>query len=445
MDFSLEKFSYLGFNSNPLSDHVFMSRRFQVVHAEQGSFPLPEDKLKLPKFNPFSTELREEPYVVYKRLRELNPLHKVLGMWVVTRHADVMNVLRNRACSSSIIPKLIDKQALKFEKDGAAFQRLAYKSIVFTDNPDHHRLRKLVNIAFSKVEIEKLQASIEFVAASLLRIGHSQGGMDFISGLAAPLPLKVMCHWMALPVEMHTLINDWTHAIRFLLEPGLMVADDFGKIADVLDEYMCYLASVISERKRNPKDDLISLLTQLVVDGGRLSNEELIFVCVMCFVAGNETTKSLIGNGVYSILTHSDQYDLLRKCPDLVAGGVQESLRFESPLQHTKRLATKDFIIDGQTIKEGDQILLCLGSANRDDTVFKSADIFDIQRQTKGHLAFGYGMHGCLGGLLAERQAQAVLLKLLEGPGSRLCHSSASWQTNSLIVRSLTKLDIEFF
>lgn len=399
---------------------------------------------QLPRFNPFSAEFRETPYAVYRQLRELNPLHKVLGMWVVTRHADVMSILRDRSCNASIIPRQVDNQAARFGRDNAPFQRLAYKSIVFTENPDHHRLRKMMNIAFSAVAIDGLQDSIEVITQALLQDAYKHGGMDIIAGLAQPLPLRVMCEWIGLPAEMHATIDTWTHAIRFLLEPGLMVKDDFEKVSQVLDEYMAYLSGVIAERKRNPKQDLISQLLALEIDGDRLTDEELIFVCIMCFVAGNETTKSLIGNGIHALLEQPDQLQLLQERPALIAGCVQEVLRFETPLQHTKRFATKDLLLDGQTIKAGDQILLCLGSANRDEQVFAGAERFDIERKTKGHLAFGYGMHGCLGALLAERQMQTVLQRLLDGPRWVRRDEKPSWQAGSFIVRSLSSLDVQF-
>ncbi|AMB86701.1 cytochrome [Pseudomonas agarici] len=404
----------------------------------------PGKLMNLPRFNPFSAEFRDTPYSVYRQLRELNPLHKVLGMWVVTRHADVMGVLRERSCNASIIPKLVDNQAAKFGRNNAPFQRLAYKSIVFTENPDHHRLRKLMNIAFSQSAIDQLQRSIEDLIQGLLRDAYRQGGMDIISGLAQPLPLRLMCEWIGLPTEMHSTIDAWTHAIRFLLEPGLMVKDDFEKVSTVLDDYMEYLLSVIAERKSNPRQDLISQLLDLQIDGDRLTHEELIFVCIMCFVAGNETTKSLIGNGINALLEHPEQYRLLQEQPQLIPCCVQEVLRFETPLQHTKRFTTKELVLDGHVIPAGDQILLCLGSANRDEGVFSAADRFDIERKTKGHLAFGYGMHGCLGGLLAERQMQAVLSRLLEGPGLIRRHDKPTWQSGSFIVRGLSSLDVQF-
>lgn len=411
------------------------------AHSQQASA---DDLVALPRFNPFAAEFRDNPYRVYGQLRERNPLHKVLGMWVVTRHADVMGILRDRSCDSSIIPRQVDAQAARFGRDNAPFQRLARKSIVFTENPDHHRLRKLMNIAFCAKALDPLQAALNTQVEELLGAGYRQGGMDIIAGLAQPLPLRIMCQWVGLPQQMHATIDAWTHAIRFLLEPGLMVKDDFEKVSAVLDDYMAYLGSVIDERRRAPRDDLISQLLALHIDGDRLSQEELIFVCIMCFVAGNETTKSLIGNGIHALLEHPHQLQLLKARPELIPGGVQEALRYEAPLQHTKRLATRDLVVDGQPIKAGEQILLCLGSANRDEQVFADAGRFDVQRNSKGHLAFGYGMHGCLGALLAERQAQAVFRCLSQGPRPVRCEATAHWQAGSFIVRCLATLDVQF-
>lgn len=401
-------------------------------------------KPSLPRFNPFASELRVDPYRIYKVLREQNPVHRVLGMWVITKHADTLSALRNRACSSSVIPKQIDAQAEKHGMQDAAFQRLAYKSIVFTDNPDHQRLRKLINLAFTGEAIEELVSLIEGQVRELVSKARRQGGMDVVSDLAHPLPLQVMCKWMGLPDEIQPSISKWTHSIRFLLEPGLMSGEDFSAVSDILDEYMAYLTSIIAARRVNPGHDLISKLILLEIDGECLSQEELVFVCVMCFVAGNETTKSLIGNTLLSVLSHPDQYLLLRQQPVLVGAAVLESLRFETPLQHTKRVAMSDVIVGGNQIKAGEQILLCLGSANRDEEVFPAADSFNIQRSAKANLGFGYGMHGCLGGLLAERQTQEVLNQLLNGPAMALRTTEPKWSASSFIVRSLECLELQF-
>jgi hypothetical protein len=185
------------------------------------------------------------------------------------------------------------------------------------------------------------------------------------------------------------------------------------------------------------------LLAARTGGGDRLTDEELVFICMMCFVAGNETTKSLIGNGVLALLQHPVQARRLRDRPELVTGAVDEALRYDSPLQLTKRLATRDVEIDGRQVRDGDQILLCLGAANRDPAAFTRPDDFDITRGAQGHLAFGYGMHGCLGGLLAQLQAEIAVGCLYRRaehlePQAELLE----WQDHSFIVRGLKHLPV---
>jgi hypothetical protein len=362
------------------------------------------------RFNPFSAEFRRDPYPLYRQLREAQPVHRTLGMWVLTRHADVQSVLRDRTFSAGLIPQLVSKQADRLSQDNVArIARLGQKSLVFTDNPDHARLRGLVNRVFTTQAIAKLRPLVSDIAERLVQRAWDNGGMDAIADFAAPLPITVLCEWMALPDSLRERVGSWTHDIRFLLEPGLLKADGFKQVCDVVEVFAHALDDVVAERRSRPGDDLISGLLAAETGGGdKLSDEELVFVCIMCFVAGNETTKSLIGNGLLALLRHPAQDDQLRRRPECRNGAVDEALRYDSPLQLTKRLATRDVQIGEARIREGDQVLLCLGAANRDPAVFSRPDEFDITRDAKGHLAFGYGMHGCLGALLAELQADVA-------------------------------------
>jgi cytochrome P450 len=243
---------------------------------------------------------------------------------------------------------------------------------------------------------------------------------------------------------MRAKVAGWTHDIRFLLEPGLMKPPDFAHVCAVVEEFVAGLEAVIAERRRAPGGDLISeLLAAETASGGGLSDEELVFVCIMCFVAGNETTKSLIGNGVLAFLRHPEQESRLRVDPGLVEQAVDEVLRYDSPLQQTKRLATRDLEIAGQQVRAGDQVLLCLGAANRDPDAFPDPDTFDITRGATNHLAFGYGMHGCLGRALAELQARIAFAALYTRPERlRLAASALVWQDASFIVRGLAELPV---
>lgn len=397
------------------------------------------------RFNPFGAAFRADPYPQYRRLRETRPVHKTLGMWVLTRHADIQGVLRDRRFSAGLIPQLVTKHAGRVSgADVARIERLGRKSLVFTENPDHARLRGLVNRVFTAPAIAKLRPLVEKVAGDLVERATANGGMDAIAEFAAPLPVTVLCEWMALPSGLRERVGPWTHDIRFLLEPGMMRGDDFTRVCEVVEDFVHALGEVVAERRARPGDDLISLLLAAESGSGdKLSDEELIFVCMMCFVAGNETTKSLIGNGLLALLRHPDQAALLRRRPELIPGAVQEMLRYDCPLQLTKRVATCDLEIGGTRMAEGDQVLLCLGAANRDPAVFATPDEFDVTRPAKGHLAFGHGMHGCLGGLLAELQAAVAFEYLLWRTESiDLVPGELGYSDHSFIVRGLRSLPI---
>ncbi|WP_330255818.1 cytochrome P450 [Nocardia sp. NBC_00565] len=397
------------------------------------------------RFNPFSAAFRRDPYPQYQQLREAQPVHRTLGMWVLTRHADVRGVLHDRSFSAGLIPRLVSEQAERLgQHEVGRIERLGRKSLVFTDNPDHARLRGLVNRVFTARAVAELRPLVAGIAEDLMRQAWRAGGVDVITDLAAPLPVAVLCEWMALPEGVRARVGPWTHDIRFLLEPGLIKAGDFERVCAVVEEFAAAMDAVLAERRARPGPDLISrLLAACTAGGDQLSDEEVVFVCIMCFVAGNETTKSLIGNGVLALLRHPDQAALLHRRPELSKAAVTETLRYDCPLQLTKRLATRDLDIDGKRISAGDQVLVCLGAANRDPAVFDRPDEFDLTRAAGDHLAFGHGMHGCLGGLLAELQAEVAFEYLYRhSQNLELRTDELDWQDHSFIVRGLKSLPI---
>ncbi|MFE6921492.1 cytochrome P450 [Nocardia sp. NPDC057663] len=399
------------------------------------------------RFNPFSAEFRRDPYPVYRALRESRPVHKTLGMWVLTRHADARTVLHDKSFSAGLIPKLVTEQARRLgQPEVARIERLGRTSLVFTDNPEHARLRGLVNKVFTARTIATLEPLVAAVAERFLRPAVAAGRADVITELAGPLPVAVLCEWMALPPALHAWVGGWTHDIRFLLEPGLMKADDLTRVRTVVELFADALAEVLAERRARPGADLISrLLAARTANGDRLTDEELIFVCIMCFVAGTETTRALIGTATLALLRHPDQAAMVRRSPDRLGATVAEALRYDAPLQLTKRLATRDVVIGGETIRAGDHVLVCLGAANRDPEVFPRPDEFDITRAPRDHLAFGHGMHGCLGGALAQLQTRIALDGLLRRhPRMSAPGDEFAWQDRSFLLRGLDSLPVSF-
>ncbi|MCK9925470.1 cytochrome P450 [Frankia sp. AgPm24] len=453
------------------------------------------------RFNPFGAEFRCDPYPMYRQLREQRPVHRTLGMWVLSRYADVREVLRDRTFSAGVIPRQISRQAARLEvTDTGRVERLSLSSLVFTDEPAHGRLRALVNHVFTATAIDGLRPGIAATADRLLAQAWAEGGvdasvsgggsggaehqgehgeegggergdqgrMDAVAGFAAPLPVAVLCDWLGLPAEVRPHVAGWTHDIRFILEPGLMRPGDLVRVREVLDEFMAVLGEVIADRRARPGEDLISRLLAARTGGqDRLEDAEIAYVGVMCFVAGLETTTSLLGNTLLALLTHPAQDALMRRRPQLARAAVSEALRYDPPLQLTKRLATRDVEIGGERIPAGAEVLLCLGATGRDPAVFARPDEFDITRQAREHLAFGHGMHGCLGGALARAQVEIALeclyrrsdlLRLASpaespatdrpaadrpaaGPGTNR-GEGPSWQDHSFIIRGLTSLPV---
>ena len=402
------------------------------------------------RFNPFSPEFRRDPYPVYAALRAREPVKRVVGSWLVSRHADVLAVLRGRLFSSSRIPELVKRRGGGLERAAAGdydgIESFIAKAIVFTENPDHARLRRLVNNVFDSGAVAAERPAIEAIARELLAQPLADGGMEALADFADRLPMYLMCHRMGLPREMGSVMRDWAAEARMLLDPTLMAPADFASVETAVREALACLTGVVEERKRRPGNDIISILLANRDRDDRLSEQEVALTCLMSFVAGHETTKHLIGNGILCLLRHPDQEALLRAGPALAASATEEVLRFEPPLQQTKRVAIADAEIGGVEIREGEQVLLLLASANRDEAVFADPDRFLITRgDLQAHVGFGYGMRACLGGGLANLEA-TIAIEMLFGGDIRpeLATDELEWQDGAVILRGMKQLPLRF-
>lgn len=409
------------------------------------------------RFNPFDPSFRADPYPQYRVLREHAPVHRALGMWVLTRHADVTAVLHDRTTSVDLIPGLVDRQTgrlIRTRPDAASpatlarIGRLARTSLVFTDDPQHTRLRTLAGRVFTPRALAALREPATEAARRLVAALERDGGGDAVAAVAAPLPLTVLCDAFGVPDDLREHVGDWTHRVRFLLEPGLLAADDLGDVATAVDAFVDALGGLVATRRRHPGDDLVSALAAArTFDGEALDEDELVFVVMMAFIAGLETTTALIGNGLHALLAHPDQAARLRAEPDAIPAAVVELLRHDSPLQLTKRLTTRETELGDAIIPAGAQVLLCLGAANRDPAVYADPDALDLTRPvTRGsgaHLAYGRGMHGCVGAALASLVAEVALEALLTGPTTvTRGPGPVTWLEHSQIVRGVATLPV---
>ena len=286
------------------------------------------------------------------------------------------------------------------------------KAILFLDPPDHTRIRQLVGKAFTPRAVEAMRPHIQEIVDGLLDAAAGKGEMDVIADLALPLPVTVISEMLGVPVEDQARLQQWTDIAVRLIDPSDDVAI-LAEAANALGGYNEYFGGLIGERRQQPREDLLSALVQAEEEGDRLSEQELLAMMALLYVAGHETTVNLIGNGMLALFRHPGELDRLRRDPSLLPSAVEEMLRYDSPVQLTARTATADVELDGLRIAKGQEAGVLLGAANRDPAQFPDPDRFDVGRQDNRHVAFGGGIHHCLGAPLARAEAQIAIGSLL--------------------------------
>jgi hypothetical protein len=398
------------------------------------------------RFNPMSAEFRVDPYSVYKRLREHAPYFRVPGALVLTRYEDVEEGLKNRDLSVAAIPNTISVTAQRLHiVDMDQVLEFVRGSIVFTDNPDHARLRRLIGQAYSPQALCGLKSIVNNETLDLLNDWKSRKTVEVVSELANRLPLNVLCAWMGVPPCDREFVSEQVHTLRYLLDPGMISQIHFEASKAALGALASYFFNHLGHFRSNDLTGaFLSLLSVAQSAGDHLSDREIVYACIMSFVAGHETTQCLIGNTLAALHLFPKQLERLRSDIKLARNAVEESIRFESPLQMTKRLAPVDVNINGQIVSAGDHVLLCIGSANRDGNRFERPDEFDIDRLSPGHTGFGYGMHACLGGAMARLQAERFLAIFVERfPRSMLVHDGQGCRTLNSLLRGWTELHLQ--
>lgn len=401
------------------------------------------------RFNPLDPAFRTDPYPVYARLRDEAPHLRSLGTLVLSRHADVMEVLKSRQFSVDLIPQTITRHAAKLGVAGIGrVERFIRNSIVFTDNPGHIRLRQLIGQAYAPAALGELPPIIEARAERLLdameeRAAGEGGSADIMAGLAAPLPVEVLCDWMNVPEAVRPLLAPRIHTIRYLLDPGMMGRGQFQAVVESMDELTRFFMEHARSVRGTGDGNLIARLTDARAEGREpLDEEEVAFACIMSFVAGTETTQCLIGNAVHLLLSRPGLQARLDREAGLPTAVIEEAIRFEAPLQMTKRIAMRDCEVGGIPVGQGEQILLCLGSANRDPAAFPDPDRYDPARGGAPHVGFGYAMHACLGGVLARMQAEVAVAAFFRRHPDLAPPEIVRWQKHSLILRGPAELPL---
>jgi len=388
-------------------------------------------------------EVLADPYPLYRHLREEDPVHwdPYLSAWVVTRYRDVVSVLQRFSADRTPTPEQLTAMGLE-ELNPAA--RLMVRQMLFMDPPAHGRVRSLAARAFTPRRVEQLRGHIQDITERLIDEVALSHRMDVIEDLAVPLPAIVAAELMGVPTEDHGMLKAWTTDFAEILGNFQHNPDHVPRMLAAVEGLTTYFQDAVRRRGHHQDVGLIGAMLDAEVDGDRLSEDEVIANCIITLVGGQETTTNLIGNGVLALLMHTDQLQRLRDDPALIPSGVEELLRFESPSQHTARIAPEDVQIDDRVIRRGQATIAVLGAANRDPERFPDPDRLDVTRTDNRHVACGWAAHFCFGAPLARIEGQVAFEALLRRlPQLTLEAGALAWRTN-LGLRGLTALPVRF-
>jgi cytochrome P450 len=398
-----------------------------------------------------ASEFKADPFPFYRRLRELAPVHRVTlpddqMAWLVTRYDDVVTVLTDERFAKDVFRVLSKEQLARAPWVTKLLTPLLMplaRHMLNCDPPDHTRLRALVQQAFSPRLVEGMRGRIETLADELLDRVKRRGRMDLIADYALPIPTTIIAEMLGVPTGDRHKFHRWSSK---MLSAG---ASRFGLLLAMPSAllFMRYIRKLIANRRTHLRDDLIGALITAKEASERLSDDELLSMILLLIVAGHETTVNLIASGMLALLEHPDQLERLRSDPGLIKPAVEELLRFTAPVETaTERYAREDVELAGVKIAKGDLVLAAIASANRDDHQFTNPDRLDITREPNRHLAFGQGIHFCLGASLARLEGQIAIRTLLARTRDlRLAvnPNTLRWRSG-LVLRGLKALPVSF-
>ena len=381
-------------------------------------------------YNPLLPEVKENPYPYYTYLRHSAPVYQIegLGFWAISRYEDVDFILKN--------PKLFSSSVLTAALVGDLQVVPETPSLISSDPPEHTRVRKLVNKAFTPRIIRSLGPRIREIAQDLLNqvAGHKE--FDLVRDLSIPLPVIVIAELLGVEPEHRQTFKRWSDDIVRAAN-RTYTAEEEQRIRQSLAEFRAYFQETIAARRAAPREDLTTALVQAEEERQALSAWEVLSLLTLLLVAGNETTTNLIGNMMLALLEHPDQFARVCADPSLIPNAVEETLRYDGPVQGIPRQVTENVEIAGTTLSAGSLVFPLFASANRDENKFPDPDRFDITRNTEGHLAFGFGIHYCLGAELARLETRITFEELLRRFPSLSRQNDMVTRTDSFLLRGL--------
>ncbi|MFD1173385.1 cytochrome P450 family protein [Oceanobacillus picturae] len=389
------------------------------------------------KSNLFTKAFTPNPYPAYTQLRNEEPVARVLlpdgqYAWMITRYDDALEALKNQ--------KFMKDYRKLYEEDESDYSSVFSKNMLFADMPDHRRLRGLVSKAFTPQMIAGMRDRIQEITDELLDEIGGQETVNLIDAFAFPLPIIVICEMLGIPTEDRDNFRIWSNS---------MIEGSNGAYAQDIQKHMQDFIQYLRDRfetvRKNPGEDLISKLIVAEEQGDQLTEKELYGVVSLLIIAGHETTVNFIGNSIMALIENPDQLALLKEQPDLIKTAIEETLRFNDPVEYsTSRWASEDMVFKDQAMKKGDLVIVILNAANHDPSQFENPDQLDITREKSKHLAFGKGIHACLGAPLARLEGEIAIASFFKRyPHAQLNinKDDLEWRTG-MIVRGVRELPL---
>jgi cytochrome P450 len=388
-------------------------------------------------------EVLANPYPLYRRLREEDPVHwdPYLHAWVVTRYADVSTVLLRFRAARTPAPERLEALGMGELTPIAA---VMVRQMLFLDPPEHGRVRRLASAAFTPRRVAHLREHIRDITLRLVGELAEQGRFDVMSGLANPLPAIVTAEMLGVPTSDHELLKNWSQDFAEMLGNFQHNPGRARKTLRAVEEMVAYFHAAVAREASHPTEGLINALTTAEIDGDRFTEEEIVANVIVTMVGGQETTTNLIGNGLLTLLRRPAAMERLRAEPEIMPSAVEELLRYESPSQHTARIAPPGWTLGSTEIPQGDAVIAVMGAGNRDPERFEEPDELRLDRDNNRHLAFGWAAHFCFGAPLARMEGQIAFETLLDrfGEIALVPDEPIQWRPN-LGLRGLTALHVD--
>jgi pimeloyl-[acyl-carrier protein] synthase len=401
----------------------------------------PDSSLSL--YHLLEPEVLANPYPLYHELRSTAPVHwdPYLHAWVVTRYAEVVEVFQHFLAARTPSPEHLAAMGMA---ELSPIAQVMVRQMLFLDPPDHTRVRTLAARAFTPRRVEVLRGHIREITNQLLDAVEAKGRMEVIGDLGAPLPAIVTTEMLGVPSRDWKKLRRWSTDFAEMLGNFQHNPGRAARVLQSLEEMTAYFQDAVRQQAEEPSEGLVNALAHAEVNGDRFSEEEVVANLIVTMVGGLETTTNLIGNGLLSLLRHPEQLERLRGDPELIPSAVEELLRYESPSQHTARLAPEDVELGGRQIRRRQAVIAVMGAANRDPERFPEPDRLDLGRQDNRHLAFGWAGHFCFGAPLARIEGQIAFGALLSRfPELQLEPEPLAWREN-LGLRGLKALPVSF-